>query len=149
MADITITALDVALVRGDENNIFPAPCAAALAAGKLVQINSSGNWAALDTTTGSGTTRTIGVLLRTATYANETVTAATNGAWVDLGDALDALAFGALLYASETAGGIDTVVSATSGAANIRIGKVVPGRAAVTADKLLEIDIGEVAIVTP
>lgn len=147
MADLSITAADVALVRGDENNIFPAPCAAAFNAGTVAQLNSSGNWAALDTTTGSGTTRTIGVALRTTTFANEAVTCATDGAIVDLGDALDALAIGATVYASETAGAMANAVSATGGAANVRIGTVIPGRAAVTADKLLKVDIGEVAIV--
>jgi tRNA-binding EMAP/Myf-like protein len=148
MSDLEITAADVALVRGDENNIFVAPAAAAFNAGAVVQLNSSGNWAVLDTTTGSGTTLNVGVAIRTATYAGEAVTCATNGAIVDIGDALDALAFGAPVYASETAGAMADAVSATASAANLRIGVVVPGRASPTADKLLRVDVGEIAIVS-
>lgn len=135
MANLTVTAADVALVVGDSEHQFTGPAAEAISAGQYVRLNTSSGKIAL----GNGTSAaevgyTRGIALMSAA-ANEALTMATAGAIVDLGDALDALAFDAAVYVSDTDGTLADAAGTTSSI----VGRVVPGFAATTPDKLLKL----------
>jgi hypothetical protein len=135
MADLTITAARVALVKGDDEHQETAPAAAALDAGSLCYLDTNGKWAEADADTAAQVNGLVGVAINTATVANETVTCAIRGAQIDLGDALDALAFNAAVYASNTAGNLGDAAGTTS----VIVGRVVPGWGSTTPDKLLQL----------
>lgn len=54
---------------------------------------------------------------------------------LDVGDALDALAFGAPVYLSDT----DGTLADAAGTVSVIVGRVVPGHGSLTADKLLRV----------
>lgn len=56
---------------------------------------------------------------------------------LDVGEALAALNFGAVVYLSDT----DALLADASGTVTVQIGHVVPGWGATTPDKLLEVDV--------
>lgn len=134
MADLTIVANEVAIVRGDNEHQHTAPTAAAVTAGQLLYINTSGQFALVDADTAAHVAALNYIALTSAVTAGLTVTGATVGALIDLGDALDALAFGAAVYASNNAGALGDAAGTTSKV----VGRVVSGWAATTADKLLQ-----------
>jgi hypothetical protein len=135
MADLTITASRVALVKGGDEHQETAPAAAALTAGSLCYFDTNGKWALVDADTAAHVAAVVGVALNDVETANETLTCAIKGAQVDLGDAIDALAFGAAVYASNTAGALGDAAGTTS----LVVGRVVPGWGGTTADKLLQL----------
>lgn len=137
MADLTITAADVAPVQVREQVTVPA--AAAMAEGAVAYIDSNGK-AALADASASGTSDAAahgGVCIQKATTAGETVTLVRKGL-VDLGDALGDLAFGATVYLSDTNTGI---MADAAGTRTLAVGTVVPSWGATTADKLLRVDL--------
>ncbi len=75
-----------------------------------------------------------GIALQPATVG-EAVTIVEDGV-LDVGEALDALAFDAPVFLSNT----DGMLADAAGTVSVQIGKVVPGWAATTADKLLQIE---------
>lgn len=143
MADLTITASDVALVIADTHDgtvTFTAPSEEALNAGQFARLNTSTGFQALGNATtsteaGAGLP-TRGIALNTIA-ANETTTFVRKGL-LNVGSALDALAYGATVYLSDTADGI---LADTAGTVSTVVGYVVPGYASTTPDKLLFVDL--------
>lgn len=133
MADLTVTPADVAPVEIREQRTLPA--AAAIAIGQAVYIDSAGKFALADAS-GAGTAGAFGVAIQKATEAGEAVTAVRKGL-LDMGDALDALAFGASVYLSDTNTGI---LADAAGTVSKVVGTVAPAWGATSADKLLRVD---------
>jgi hypothetical protein len=135
MAALTITAADVHIVRMFE--MLPdGPANEALGAGEAVRVDATtGKY-----TPGNGTTTTEaavrGIACNTADYANATITVMKRGI-LDVGDALDAMSYGAPVYLSDTDGSLDTA----AGTVSTLVGFVIPGWGATTADKLLAVNI--------
>jgi hypothetical protein len=102
MADLTVVAADVAPVRVIEQHTLPA--AAAITIGAVVYIDTNGKFALADASA-APTAGAYGIAIQKATEAGEAVTAVRKGL-VDMGDALDALAFGASVFLSDTNTGI-------------------------------------------
>lgn len=134
MADLTITAADVAPVRVDEAYTWP------IASGETIV---KGNYARCDATSGKATGGN-------ATAAGEVgfggVCFSDDGAQarrimrkglLDVGEALAGLNFGAKVYLSNT----DKTLADAAGTVSVLVGHVVPGFGATTGDRLLEVDI--------
>lgn len=137
MADLSITASAVGLVRADDNGLVPAaPAAVAITAGAAVYIDSTGKFALADGSA-AGTAGVAGIALGNAAIG-QAVSAVRSGL-VDLGNALGGLAFGASVYLSDTDAGI---LGDGAGTVSVVVGKVVPafGNGA-TADKLLRVSL--------
>lgn len=132
MGDLNaVTAADVAAVSVIEQ--FTAPAAAAIAAGCAVGIDAAGKVVKADADTGPINTK--GISITSAGVAGQAITVVRQGV-LDVGDVLDALAFGASVYSSGTAGLLaDAAVGGLAA-----IGEVVPGWGYTTADKLLRVD---------
>lgn len=135
MADLpVVVAADVAAVKIIHS--FTAPAGEAIVAGNAVGLDASGNVVLADADTGPITC--FGIATNSATLANLPVTVMTDGE-MDLGDQLDGLAFGAMVFPSATAGKLgDTIVGAEP-----NIGYVIPSHATTnaTADKLLRVHV--------
>lgn len=110
-------------------------------AGEAVTVTAP--WMRLNTTTGylelgNATTaaeaKRGGIALHAAAVG-EAVTIVEDGV-LDVGEALAALAFDAPVFLSNT----DGMLADAAGTVSVQIGKVVPGWAATTADKLLQIE---------
>lgn len=108
----------------------------ALVAGQAVQIDSAGKWALCDASV-VGTCRFYGIVVKSVA-AGVPVTAVRRGT-ID-GFVLDALAFDAFIYLSDTTGMLGV---AADGTVDVVIGRVVPGTATTLGtayDKLLEVE---------
>ena len=135
MAVLTVTAADVRIVRIVE--MLPdGPANEALAAGETVRI---------DTTTGkytpaNGTTapeaRVVGIAVNTADYAEATISVMREGI-LDVGDALDALAYDLPIYMSDTDGSLADDAAST---VDVIVGRVIAGWGDTAGDKLLLVD---------
>ena len=133
MGNLTITAADVAAVRIDEQDTYPA--AEAITAGQVVRLDvTTGKWA-LAKGTDTGEYRAGGLALRSVA-AGITLTALRKGV-IDLGDALGDLAYDADVYLSDTDG---TLATSQGSQAKI-IGQVVPVWGHTTPDKALRINL--------
>lgn len=131
MSAITVTALDFMPVEVYEQ--LHAPAAEAIIRGQYIRLDTDGKWAL-----GNGTTT--GELGSTWGLAGDTVVAGEGvtcfiDAIVNIGNGLSALAFDAPVYIGDTDGTLDTAAGTVSRV----VGRVVPGWAATTADKLLKI----------
>lgn len=126
MAALTINERAVKLVRVDES-IAPARSAQALNAGQHVSPNAAGEQAP-----GSGPG---GVCISTVLSANAPVSVVKKGV-LELGDALNALAFGAPVYAAAD-GSLDDAAGA---GANKQIGHVMAGLGDNPPKRLLYVD---------
>lgn len=133
MADLTITAADVAPVFVIEQ--FTGPAAEAIAAGQYVRFNTTNGKVELGKATTAAEARDGGIAITTATAAGDPVTAVRSGC-VDLGDALAALNYDADVYLSDT----DGTLADSAGTIAKVIGQVVPAWGQTTADKLLRVD---------
>lgn len=102
MADLTITATAVALVKAGDHDMS-LPAAEALTAGQAVGFNTSSGQLEKRNATSSAEALVRGVCITTAA-ARITSYLATRGALVDLGAALDAMNFGAPIFLSNTDG---------------------------------------------
>jgi hypothetical protein len=131
---LTITASDVSIVEVIEKSTGPTDEAV-----------NAGQAARLSTTTGkftkaNGTTaaeaRVLGIAVTTATVANEAITVVRKGI-LNVGDALDALAYDQDVYLDNTDGALGTV----AGSVSTKIGRVVPLFGYTTADKGLLVDL--------
>lgn len=134
MTNLTITASAVAIVKELESVTLPTDEAA-----------TAGQAGRLATTTGKATkanastvaeARAVGVFVRSTRFAGEAITLLKRG-YLDLGDALDALAYDAPVFLSDTDGALADV----PGTVPVLIGRVVPGWGQTTADKLLYVDV--------
>lgn len=102
MANLTITAADVAPVEIIEQKTLPA--AATFEAGAYVRPDSNGEWVTGSAVAGGADIGNLpGIALRDAKFVNQAVTVIRKGT-LDLGDALDGLAVDAAVYLSDTEG---------------------------------------------
>jgi hypothetical protein len=114
------------------------PASVTILAGQTINLTSTGLWE-LAAATSAGA---LGLRTAVATHnavAYEALTGLYKGI-LDLGIAssdFQALAFDAAVYASDTAGGLDTA----AGTVTRIVGTVTPGWANTTADKLLRVDL--------
>lgn len=137
MADLSITAADVRIVRVDEGGMLPdGPANEALNAGEAVRIDATtGKY-----TPGNATTTTEnavrGIAANTADYANATISVVKKGI-LDVGDALDALNYGVPVYLSDT----DGTLADAAGTTSVVVGRVVAGWGDTAGDKLLLVDL--------
>lgn len=138
MAALTVVAADVALATkgGEVHEIITAPAAEVITAGQIVRWDTSTGKLALGNGTTAPESQIVGVAVTEANQANVTITAVRKGV-VDLGDALDALAFNAVVYASDT----DGTLGDAAGTVSKVVGEVIPAFGATTADKLLRVDL--------
>lgn len=137
MADISITPADVRIVRIVE--MLPdGPAGEALNAGEVVRFDTSTGKYTPSNGTSAGEARAVGVAVTTADYANATISVMKQGI-LDVGDALDALAYDLAIYNSDTDGGMANAADATT---DVVIGRVVAGWGDTAGDKLLLVDVG-------
>lgn len=132
-----IRANRVEIVQSYEQMTHPA--AVAITAGQIVRRDANGKWILADATLAANA-KAYGMASRTV-IAGEALTAVKKG--IMDGFDLDALAFDADVFLSNTAGAMGTAAGTVSN----RIGRVVPGHGTsigVAADKLLEVDFGKV-----
>jgi hypothetical protein len=138
MTDLTIDATKVRLVRHGNNDLETGPVGETGTAGEYYRLNTTtGKLENGNATTPTELGRIAGILLDSVPTANltGTIVLAGSGAIIDLGDALDALAFNAPVYVSDT----DGKIADSAGTEEKIIGRVVPGWNATTADKLLQL----------
>ncbi len=110
MTVIVSTEALVAMIDPDVAEWYPAIAAVALTAGQLVYLNTSGKYA-LALATAAPTLKLMGVALSTVA-AGQPVSILKKGHLA--GYTLSALAYGALIYASDTAGAADTAAGTVS-----------------------------------
>src|SRR5262245_5369730 len=103
MADLTVTAAQVAVVfpHSALNETYDIVAGVAITAGQAIRQNTSGKGALADTDAGSGAEKAIGLALNAA-GAGQAVSYLRRG--VVYGFDLSGLAYGALVYLSDTAG---------------------------------------------
>lgn len=118
MALISVTAAQVAPIDPDQCEIHPMIPAVALTRGQATYLNSSGK-AALAIATAAGTVKTGGIALETA-GTRQGVSILKKGKVA--GFAVSGLAYGALIYSSDTAGSL----ADAAGTSSQVVGKVVP-----------------------
>lgn len=141
MTDLVITA--VSPVRVVKQYTGPAHEAVAVGnAGYLVA--ASGKLGKADANGSAPVNEPEGVFIKAALQQNDTVTIVMEG-WLDVGNALSALDYGALVFLSNTAGAL---ADADEGA-GIIIGEVWPAWGNTTADKLLYVNPRTLADVAP
>jgi hypothetical protein len=134
MANLTVTT--TRLVKGGDEHQMTLPASVAVAAGQAVRPDAtSGKWvlanAALAANIGD-----LHIALSTV-KAGEALTAVKSSSILDVGEALAALAFAAPVYLSDTAG----TLADAAGTVSTVVGKVIPGWANTTPDKLLRVNI--------
>ena len=137
MTDLTIVPAEVAPVQVIEQ--ATAPAHEALNAGDAVYLVAATGKPGLADEDGSAPLNSpVGVAIKTALQANDPVTYIKKGL-VDLGDALDGMDFGDIVYLSATAGNMADADPANG----VVMGTVVPayGHTGTTADKLLRLDL--------
>ena len=133
MADLTVTPADVAPVEIVEQ--VTAPANEAINAGQPVRFDTTTGRLALANGTTAAEARAIGIALNTV-LTGEPLTAVRRGV-IDVGDALDALAFDAPVYVSDTdgtLGGADTDATV-----DVIVGRVEPAFGNTTPDKVLRV----------
>lgn len=135
MTNLTITDTDVAPVFVIEQ--FTGPAAEAIDAGEYVRLNTSSGKIELGNATTAAEARDGGLSLNTVP-AGGTVTALRLG-WLDLGAALDGLAYDADVWLSDT----DGKLADAAGTVAKRVGTVVPAWGQTTADKILRVDMAD------
>lgn len=133
MADLVIVAARVAPVQVREQTT--APAAEALTAGQYARLDTATGKLTKGNGSSAGEARSGGIVLNTVA-AGETATIVRKGI-VDLGDALNALAWDADVFLSNTDGTLGT----TAGTVSKVVGTVVPGWGNTTADKLLRVEL--------
>ena len=135
MSAITYTASQVRVVEMTEQ--ATAPASVAIVAMQTIKFDTTtGKWILADASDIAGLGLRCAVAIRSVA-AQEALTGMYQGV-MDLGlgsTDFQALAFDAGVYASDTAGGIDTA----AGTVSRLVGTVVPGWANITADKLLRV----------
>lgn len=118
MADIVVTNSQVAVIDREQSEIYPMVPAVALLQGQAVYLNNAGK-AALAIATAAGTVKTGGIALEKA-GVRAGVSILKKGKVG--GFAVSGLAYGALIYSSDTAG----AVADAAGTSSQVVGKVVP-----------------------
>lgn len=127
MADLTITkARQVEVIQQ-----FTGPAVEAIAVGQRCRFDVTTSKIALGNATVAAEARRGGIATNAAAIG-ESVTIINQGI-VDVGEALAALDFGALVYVSDT----DGTFADAAGTVTVIAGQVVPGWGSTTADRLL------------
>jgi len=134
MADLTITAADVAVVEVIEQ--FTGPAAEAINAGQYVRYNTTNGKIELGNATTAAEARSGGIAVVTANAANVTITVLRKGI-LDVGEALAALTFDDDVYLSDT----DGTLADAAGTVSKIVATVVPAWGYTTADRLLRVDL--------
>lgn len=137
MADLVIDPKQVVLVRANQAVLITLPSGGSVVAGQAVRAGAGGEWESADASA-AATLTGAAIAARSAEYAGAAVTCVKRG-YLDVGDALAGLAFGATVYFSDNAG----MLSDTPGTVSRSAGAVVPalGDVALSAQKLLFVDI--------
>ena len=136
MANLTVSKCR--LVRGDEDCLFTAPLGEAGTQGQYFRLNTTtGKLEKGNATTAAELGNVAGLLLDDEPTVNleATIVLADSNAIVDIGNALDALAFDANVFVSDT----DATIADTAGTVSRKLGDVLPafGQSTTTPDKLL------------
>lgn len=131
MADLTVTAANAKPVKVMSD--FPAVASVALTAMQPVYLDGTTGKAALGDASAAGTAGIVGLAAK-AVAANEAVTILGNGSIV-AGVDLSGLSYGDRVYLSDTAGAM--AGTAAEGTVKVTMGRVIPGLASTTYDKLL------------
>lgn len=118
MAVITVDAAKVAPIDPGQSEIYPMVPAAAVARGDVAYLDSNGK-AAAASGAAAGTTKTTGIVLESA-GVRQGVSVLRRGKVA--GFDVSGMAYGALVYLSDTAGKLDTA----AGTVSVVVGKVVP-----------------------
>ena len=136
MAVLTVTAADVAPVKIVDQDTFPP--SEAIDAGEVGNLDSNGELRLADASSAALAGNLQGIALRSANQAGVVGVTIMRKGIVYLGAALDALAFDAPVYLSDTTGKLDSAAGTTS----VVIGHVVPVWAdETTPQKCLRIDL--------
>ncbi len=120
MADLTLTATQIAPVFPDEAEIYDMIAGATLTAGQAIRQNTSGKAALADANAGSGAEKFRGLALR-GVGSGQGVSILKKGHVY--GFDLSGLAYDALIYLSDTAGALADAPSTTN---SVPVGRVVP-----------------------
>jgi hypothetical protein len=132
MANLTISS--VHLVKGDDEHQLTLPAGVDINAGQCITPDpTSGKWALANAAT-AGNVGDAFIAL-TSVKAGESLTGVKGPSVLDVGEALAALNFAAVVYLSDTAG----TLADTAGTVSTPVGRVTPGWAYTAADKLLRI----------
>lgn len=134
MANLTITAADVRVVRRGDEHQHTAPAVEAFNAGQYIRWSTAGKFE-LGNATSAGEVG-YGYIAEKTTAVGEAVTGLKGPTLLDVGDALSAMAYGDSVYLSDT----DGTLATTAGTVSTVVGKVVPGWAG-SAKKLLQLTI--------
>ena len=135
MANLSITAADVAPVRVDEADLFTGPAAEAITAGQYVRLNTTTGYVELGNGSSTAEARAGGIAIKSAAVAGEPVSYVTQGL-VSLGNALGGLAYGADVYLSDT----DGTLADAAGTVSRIVGTVHPAYGSTSGvDKLLRV----------
>lgn len=130
MANLTVTAATVHVIKALEQ--LTAPAAVAIAAGQIIAIDANGKWFLALATTAANAGRRRAMAAKSVA-AGESLTGIIRGL-VDVPGALDALAFDAQIFLSDTAG----TIADTAGTVSTVVGTIVPGWASgASPDRLL------------
>lgn len=135
MADIAITASDVAPIKVEEQHTGPA--AEAIDAGEVVRLDTTSGKFTLANATSAAEGRAFGMAVNSA-VAGETLTVVKKG-MVDLGDALTSEDYDEELNLSNTDGALDDGAGTPTG--TYAIGRVVPAWGATAADKVFLVEL--------
>lgn len=134
MANLTVTKCR--LVRGSDEVLLTAPMAEASTAGQYNRLNTTTGQLEKGNGSSAGELGTVaGVLIDNEPLIGLTgsIVLLKSNAIIDLGEALVGLAFDASVFVSDT----DATLADSAGTVSRIVGKVVPGFAGATADKLL------------
>ena len=134
MADLVIAPGDVAAVKVIEQ--MTGPVSEAVDSGEAVCLAAASGVFSLADEDNAALDEPVGVAIKNANQANIATTVVRKG-WLDLGDALAGLAYGATVWLSDTAG---KLADADPGS-HVVIGTVIPAWGTTTADKLLRVDL--------
>lgn len=136
MADLTITAADVAAAKIVDQDTFPV--SEVIDAGEVCNLDSNGELRLADASTAPLAGNAQGIALRSANAAGANGVTILRKGIVYLGAALDGLAFDAPVYLSDTAGKL----ADAAGTVSVIVGTVVPIHAdETTPAKALRIDL--------
>lgn len=137
MTELAITAADVRIVRIEE--MLPdGPANEALNAGEPIRIDTTTGYYTPANGTDAAEARVVGIACNTADYANATISVMKRGV-LDLGDALDALAYDLPIYMSDTDGTLSD--GAGDSTVDVVVGRVIAGWGDTSGDKLLLVDL--------
>ena len=134
MANLTVTAADVAPVKVLEQ--YTAPAAEAITVGQVVRLDTTAGTWTLANGSAAGEARGLGIAISAANQAGIAITAVIKGV-LDMGDALGDLTYDDDVFLSDT----DGTLADAAGTVSLIVGRVVPGFASTTPDKLLRVDL--------